>query len=57
VVVQRIVHGKLRSMGRDMWGRFPKKLRWGTAHASVPPIFEEVVLEKYEQKKTEIFVM
>jgi len=32
--------GDLRGTG----GRSPQNLRWGTAHASVPPIFEEVVL-------------
>ena len=35
------------SRGGDLggWGRrFPQNLRWGTAHASVPPIFREVVL-------------
>jgi len=28
------------------WGGFPPNLRWGTAHASVPPIFGEVVLSQ-----------
>ena len=37
------------------WGKVPQNLRWGTAHASVPPIFLEVVFvgcaRKYEQSK------
>ena len=44
-------------MGRDLggWGDGPPKFEVGTAHASVPPIFGEVVLrdarEKYEGTK------
>ena len=32
-------------MGGDLWGLGgrPPNLRWGTVHASVPPIFGEVV--------------
>ena len=26
------------------WGTVPQNLRWGTAHALVPPIFREAVL-------------
>jgi len=45
--------------GRRPWGNWgdgpPQNLGWGTAHASVPPIFLEVVLSrcarKYEQSK------
>jgi len=37
----------LMKAGAETWGaggRFPQSLKWGTAHAFVPPIFWEVVL-------------
>jgi len=37
---------------RGTGGRSPKNLKWGTAHASVPPIFGEVSLSaNYELTK------
>jgi len=49
---QEIIIGNRRNkevsiMGGDLegpGGTDPQNLRWGTAHASVPPIFREVVL-------------
>jgi len=42
------------------WGTVPQNLRWGTAHASVPPIFGEVVLleacENTNREKAKIFL-
>jgi len=38
----------------ELGGRSPQKMRWGTAHASVPQIFGEVVLlEASESSKRE----
>ena len=41
------------STGEDLGGlggRSPQNLRWGTAHASVPPIFRELLLLECEAK-------
>src|SRR6218665_1759648 len=47
------MHG--RRPREDWWDSPSQNLRWGAAHASVPPIFREVVLSvcvrKYEQSK------
>ena len=51
--VRCFLHGR-RPRG-ELGGWSPKNLRWGMAHASVPPIFREVVfvggMQKHEQSK------
>ena len=47
---------------RVVLGDGPQNLRWGTAHACVPPIFGEVVLsqvrtEKNRQEKSDMYVL
>ena len=45
--VRRDLWNSVEEHGRRLrgdWGTVPPNLRWGTAHASVPLIFREVVL-------------